>query len=241
MNGSSPIDMSYLGKEIDINQYNDMVDSLIEFASSEIDRYCNVTTFQQHEVKNEYHTMRVFDRVPYSYGYASPLLYSIFDTMEDYSELSREIMPREYPLQSVTELKVAYNLPNTAQSWTTLTERTPSQNGDFNVVKEFNSTKIIMDRRYPTYGVNNICLSYIAGYPSGHAIFTQLRMACVMMVINALNYKKKMQEVYTIRGSSVQDYSPMFDFETGGMFLSRDVCVILDRWRRPYATPNAYI
>ena len=65
-------------------------------------------------------------------------------------------------------------------------------------------------------------------------------IATVMVVINMLNYKKKMQEVATVRGSAVADMAPLFDF-AGGPFISKDVMNILDRWRRPPLTPEAYM
>lgn len=239
--GASPEDFRYLNKQMNYDQFKDLVTSYIQFATDEINRYCNVQSFHEHEVVDEIHSIVMMRNFPYVSGYSAPLLYGIYDTTEDYTELAREIFPREYPARQITSVDVAYQVSTAGQTWKHLTERMPGQNGDYNVVRRYDHTHILITRNIPRYGVNNCKISYIAGYPEGHKIWSQLKMACIMIVNNVLNYKKSSQEAYTIRGSSIQDYAPMFNNDTGGVFLSRDVALILDRWRKPYATPDAYI
>lgn len=239
--GASPQDFRFMGKQMNYEEFKDLVESYIEFATDEINRYCNVDTFEERTITDEMHSIILLRNFPYVTGYSAPLLYGIYDTTEDYSELSREVFPRAYPVQSITAVDVAYQMNTAGQTWKRLEERLPGQNGDYNVIRSFDHLHILISRNIPRYGQNNCKITYVAGYPEGHKVWSQLKMACVMIVNNILNYKKSSQEVYTIRGASIQDYSPMFVNETGGAFLSRDVTLILDKWRRPYATPDAYI
>lgn len=239
--GASPEDFRFLNKQMNYDQFKDLINSYIQFATDEIDRYCNVKTFHEHEVTDELHSMVMMRNFPYATGYSAPLLYGIYDSQEDYTELSREIFPREYPVKEITSVDVAFQPSTGGQVWKHLTERSPGVNGDYNVIQRFDHTHIQISRQVPRYGVNNCKISYVAGYPEGHQAWSQLKMACIMIVNNILNYKKASQEMYTIRGSSVQSYSPMFDNGVGGAFMTPDVMAILNRYRRPYGTPDAYV
>lgn len=241
LTGGSPQDFKVLGKPMTYEQYYALLTTYIDIATDMINQYCNVTTFEEHVVVDEMHSIQMFDRFPYSYGYTAPFLRGILDTEEDYSLSSREVFPREYPVHSIIKVFVCYQINTDGQNWKQLQERINGQAGDYNVIQRFNHCHIQITRNVPRYGVNNCKITYMAGYPAGHKIWSQLKMATVMVVNNILNYKKASQEAYTIRGSSISDYSTMFHNEIGGKFISDDVRFILDRWRRPYSTPDAYI
>ena len=242
MVGAQPQDFNYLGEEMTLPEYQQMVETMIEFAELQINRYCNVETFQLHEIEDELHSITNLDRRGTLYGWTSPLAGSIYDLQDDYSENARTILPREYPCYQVESVSVSFSAPSSPKVWKELQETTETQAGDYNVVKRFNHTHITIGYNLPRFGINNCKISYQAGYPPDHAIFSQLKMATVMIVRNILNYKKASQEAYTIRGASVSDYSQMFGgYDAGGFYLSNDVRMILDKWRRPYSTPDAYV
>ena len=53
-------------------------------------------------------------------------------------------------------------------------------------------------------------------------------------------YKKKNQEVSTIRGSGISDYAPMFENLTNGQIITPSVKAILDMYRRQPLDPSMY-
>lgn len=240
MAGFQPSDMDYLGSEMDYTQYKDFVIKKIAEATGLINRYCNVSSFEEREIVDEVHTMNQFDRMPFRYGISAPLLFNTYNYYDDYSNLTRIFFPRQQPVISVDSLKINQSLPTVEPAWIDLVQSTETTNGDYQVVTVFDQTQVYLIKRYPVYGIKNIRVTYTAGYPEDHRVWSDIRIATVMVVINMLNYKKKMQEVATVRGSAVADMAPLFDF-AGGPFISKDVMNILDRWRRPPLTPEAYM
>jgi len=239
--GASPVDFEYLGEPMTLPEFKTMVEGFIVFAEGIIHKYCNVTTFNLHNVEGELHTVGNLEGRSTLSGYSSPLVYGISDMINDFDDTNRRIMLREYPVSSVTNVNVSYTHPLGKKVWTHVDPITDEHGGQYEVVKRFLSTYILLGYNMPRYGVNNVKVDYIAGYPIGHEVFSQLKLAVAMVVKNILNYKKSSQEIYTIRGSSVQSYASMFAGTDNSIFISVEVRAIIDKWRRPYNTPDAYV
>lgn len=241
MNGFSHKNMKIFGNQMTDGEYEALVSDLCTAASELVNQWCNVVTFYEHEIVDEYHTMDTSDYhfypdyIPSVYGYAMGV------HSPDLNVKRRTFLPREYPVMNVTEVAVNratnYGIPN----WLTLTPPSDTEVGDYQVMQRFRSTKITIIRHAPLTGINNIRVSYTAGYPETDKVFKVLKRATAMIVNNYLNYKAKMQEAATLRQSAVQDYAAMFDPEYAKYILTDDVKSILELYRRPPVDPTAYV
>ena len=130
-----------------------------------VDRYCNVDTFEEHTVTDEYHTMTSFD-IPGSYRYTSystPFRVGGMFFTEQETDKARTIFPREQPV--ITVDKVEANLTSwtgsqgAPQTWVELHERGKEWTdehgevhigGDYDVISYFETSKVyLMGKLYP--------------------------------------------------------------------------------------------
>ena len=240
MNGFSHKNMKIFGAQMTDGEYELFVSDLCSAASELVNRWCNVETFYEHTIENEYHTMDTSDYyfypdyIPAVYGYAMGA------QSPDLNIRRRTFLPRDYPVLSITGVEVNRATNYGVPVWRELNPPSDTDVGDYQVIQKFKSTKIAIIRNAPLNGINNIRISYTAGYAEDDKIFTVLKRATAMIVNNYLNYKAKMQESATLRQSAVQDYAAMFDPEYAKYILTDDIKSILELYRRPPVDPTAY-
>lgn len=243
-------DMDFLGLEMELPDYKDLIDTFIGAASNIVNRYCNVESFFPHAIEDEFHSMTCVDMYSNTYGVWRPFsMYSDYITDTEKEHVS-SVYPMEQPVQSISkvEINLVRNL-GYAPQWIELheygvpyidSEGKERIGEDYQVVSRFGTTYIYLIYRYPAYGKNNIKISYEAGYKEDGDELKNIRIATAMIVNNFLINKKKVQEVATIRGAGIQDYSPMFNDITQGLLLTPEVKMILDMYRRQPLDPSMY-
>lgn len=241
MNGFSAKNMKVFGKEMTDGEFELFITDLCSAASELVNQWCNVITFYEHTITDEYHSMDTSDYhfypdyIPSVYGYAMGA------RSPDLNIRKRTFLPREYPVISVDEVKVNRASNYAKPVWMTLNPPSDDEIGDYVIAQRFKSTKVTIVRNAPSAGINNIKVSYTAGYPDNDKVFKVLKRATAMIVNNYLNYKAKMQEASTLRQSAVQDYAMMFDPEYAKYILTDDIKSILELYRRPPVDPTAYV
>lgn len=240
LNGFSHKNMKVFGMEMTDGEFELFVNDLCTAASELVNQWCNVNTFYEHDVKDEYHTMDTSDYyfypdyIPAVYGYAMGA------QSPDLNIRRRTFFPQEYPVQKITKVEVNRSTNYGIPKWLALAPPSEDWVGDYQIIRRFKSVKITIVRNAPLNGINNIRISYTAGYPEGDRVFEVLKRATAMIVNNYLNYKAKMQEAATLRQSAVQDYATMFDPEYAKYILTDDIKSILELYRRPPVDPSAY-
>ena len=240
MNGFSHHNMKIFGKEMTEGEYELFVSDLCTAASELVNRWCNVDTFYEHTIEDEYHTMDTSDYYFYPDYIPSVYGYAMGAHSPDHNVRKRTILPRDYPVMNITKVEANRATNYGAPVWMTLKPPAEDAYGDYQIVRKFKSTKITIIRNAPLNGLNNSRMSYTAGYPETDKVFTILKRATAMIVNNYLNYKAKMQEASTLRQSAVQDYAAMFDPEYAKYILTDDIKSILELYRRPPVDPTAY-
>ena len=250
VSGYSNTDFSYSGSPMAYCQFESLVKSLIEDVEVQINRYCNVNTFHEHTMTDEYHTLTGYDVGDFRYLSRTPQrLGSEFFT-EIESDHVRTLYPREQPVQVVTKVETNLSTNYTTGQWMLLHENgvpyidehgEEKIGNDYVVINELESCKIFFLRKFPQTGKNNVRITYTAGYPEDNPVWHALRSACRIAVINILNYKMRQQQVTTLRASGMMDYASLFQ-PTGSeyTYLTPEVKDILDKYRVPSLPMSMY-
>lgn len=245
ISGYSPMDFRYMDEPMTICQFNDMVTSIIEDITVQINRYCNVETFEEHEIVNEYHTLMGYDAADYRMGFYSPARTGTQFFTESYADVVRTTFPREQPVIKISKVEVNRNINYTsAPVWETVYEYGTEHDGvlgnDYMVINKLECCSIYFLRNFPQFFKDNVRISYTAGYPKGHDIWNALRSACRIAVMNVLNYKQRQQQVMTLRGSGVVDYATLFEPKNDYSYLTQEVKDIIDKYRVPALPIDMY-
>lgn len=248
VSGFSNMDFNYNGQPMTSCQFEAYVNSLIEDVTVQINRYCNVDTFEEHTVTDEYHTMTTFD-IPGSYRYTSystPFRVGGMFFAEQETDKARTVFPREQPVIQIEKVEVNLTswtgAQDAPQTWVELHERgkpwvdehgVEHIGGDYDVISYFETSKLYLVGKRPRYGKNNIRITYKAGFPKSNDIWKALRSACRIAIVNVLNYKFKQQQAVTLRASGMMDYASLVSFGNDGeySYLSKEVKDILDKYR----------
>lgn len=240
--GYSASDLSTFGCEMNQLQFENYIKQLIETSSSFVNRYCNVNTFEIHEVTDEYHTLQVPDinmtvgAYPYYGGYPIDFL-----TYPSQQRMLR-IYPRDYPVKTVTSVQINRARDNKMEDWFELQEVSTTQNGDWKLIDEgFDMKHILLTKYFPYVGTNNVKITYTAGFEPENDIWSIIKRGTILLVINFINYKKKNQEVVTVRAAGIRDYSTMFSTFTANQILTPEIQYILNMIRQRSVDPNMYV
>lgn len=249
--GFHPSDMEDLvGAEMSLEEFQKYINVLIKASSNLVNRYCNVDTFFKHEIVDEYHSMNSSDMYSNTYGIWRQFSYYADYCVDSEVEHVSTIYPREQPVRNIA--KVEINLAQVigkGPKWVKLEEwgkeyvdeeGNPHIGKDYQVISRFDTTAFRLIYRFPAYGPNNLRVTYSAGYDDGSEELEAIRVATAMVVVNFLMYKKKNQEVSTIRGAGISDYAPMFESLTNGYIITPSVKAILDMYRRQPLDPSMY-
>ena len=248
--GYSNADFSYLNEPMTYCQFSDMVSSIIEDISVQINRYCNVKTFEKHTISNELHTLTGYDSADYRMGFYSPARTGTQFFTESYADVVRTVFPREQPVISIDKVEVNRNV-NYGQGpvWEEVHEYGKpytDENGDerigndYVVIDKFETCQLYFVRNFPNFSKNNVRISYTAGYPADDDVWKALRSATRIAVTNVLNYKMRQQQIMMLRGSGVMDYASLFGLGDSYSYLTTDVRDILAKYRVPALPIDMY-
>jgi len=202
-------------------------DAILPSVDAFINRYCNVTTFELHEVVE----------LKYGKGHTDDELHSVHLTPRDED---RQYLLKEHPVHEVTKVEIDINGMTSVPEWVELSERSDDTPGSYIVVSNFDYKYLYFIRDLPLRGHNMLRVTYTAGYPEGSQELDAIRLAATRVAINLLLYKKKVQEATTIRAFATRDYAQMFTIQNEAYFLTEEVKLILNRYRRPTRNPWAY-
>lgn len=235
MSGYSENDFKYRNDTMTVCQFVDMINSFITEATTLINRYCNVDTFELHSIEEEYHTLNGFDMYDYRLGFYTPQRMATQFFTENYQEASRTCVPREQPVVSIDKVEVNVSR-NAEPNWETLKEFNvlypDGSYGDGYIVTDvFEYTSILFKRAFSYQAKNNVRITYQAGYPDDNPVWDALRAATRIVVINMLNYKQRQQQITTLRSSGMMDYASLYQLP-GDMdsYLTKDAKSILDKY-----------
>lgn len=195
-------------------QFATLLTLFINRATQLINRYCNVTSFEEHSVV-EYHDGR-----------------GATGDEKTYLETDRIYHLRE-PLISLTSVEYDSGSSTSAPTWTTLTPRSADAGGDFMLITRNETSYIRFTSIVPIKGYDNVRITYDAGYVADSPEFYDLKVACIRIVENMLLIKKKIQEATTIRATGTREASRMFEVFNESLILTDDVKDTLARYRRP--------
>lgn len=241
LNGFQTTDMEFLGEEMNFEDYHKLLRQLIDAATNLVNRYCNVQTFFKHEVVDELHTLNTADMYSNTYGVWRAFSYYNDTAIDTELEHVSTVYPFQQPVIEIKDVWIRKGWKNpSADMWEHLEqwgvpyedERGTHLGRDYHIIDRYELTYIYLNHRYPAFGKNNMRVSYIAGYEDDAMELENIKLATAMIVNNFLLYKKKIQEVATIRGAGIGDYAPMFNDLTGGLLLTPEVLTILNMYRR---------
>jgi hypothetical protein len=186
-------DFKQAGVTMTSTQWANLVTSLIAGASQQINRFCNVGSFES-TAYTEYHDGR---------GMTG-------DRGRSYREIDRTFLPHEQPVISVTSVKVDISPLSSAPSWTTMTPRAAGVAGQYAVSTDGYVTRIRFHDEVPKKGVKNVEITYMAGYASGHAVLGDIKFITMDIIANFLGKKKRGQEAAVVSwGTGTQDGANM--------------------------------
>ena len=205
------------GRAMTSSEFEDLIRDSDLYVTQMIHRYCNVTSFELHDVA-EYHDGR---------GGSN-------DERAHYQhiEADRRFYLRDNPVQSLTKVEVDLNPPYSVPNWVGVRERSDESAGDFIFVNEHEHAYIRFHNRVPWKGYRNVRISYVAGYAPESEKYQGIKMIALRMVTNLLLLKKKYQEATTIRAANVKDFAQMFDTFQESDILTIPVAAQLELYRR---------
>jgi len=251
LSGFRPEDFEFLGNEMNLEESQRLVKTLIKASSNLVNRYCNQETFLPHEIVEELHTIETYDvNASIYYGTLYPFSFYNDYMLDTEIEHRGTVYPREQPVRNIS--KVEINMARTFTmdpQWIKLEEygkkyvdeEGKTHNGrDYTVIDRFGTCSIRLLYRYPANGPNNLRITYSAGYENDSDEMANIRLATAMLVCNFLSWKKAQQEKFTIRGAGIADYAPMFSNLTNNRILTEPVKAILDMYRRQPLDPSMY-
>ena len=133
-------------------------------------------------------------------------------------------------------------IDNKIEDWFELQEVSSTQNGDWKLIDEgFDMKHILLTKYFPFVGTNNVKITYTAGFDPENDIWAIIKRATILLVTNFINYKKRNQEVVTVRAAGIRDYSTMFDTYTANKLLTPEIQYILNMIRQRSVDPNMYV
>ena len=210
--GLSNKDFMQGGHVMSQEEYVAFMDKSIQWCSQVINRYCNVKTFNLHNV-TEYHNGRYngFDEPEYQY-----------DT--DY-------FLKEFPCHSIGNVWVDRVQSNAPATFVLQPMRTDTTAGNYIAYIENELGCIHFVSHYPPVGHHNIKIEYVAGYPDDSQQLQEIRFICTRIMQNYQLFKKKVQEVATVRNTNIADYSPFYSIGISEELLTPQIRTELDRYR----------
>ena len=220
-------DFREAGEVMDETQWVSFLEDNIGNIEQMIHRYCNVTSFDPTTTIVEYHSGKGAsddEGVSYSGYFLKPYSGS-------YIENDREFYLRE-PLYTLTSVEEDVNPKTSLPNWQVRTLRTASVVGDYELITKNELSKVIFWQNIPTYGYNNVRITYKCGYGTSSAQYKEIKLSALRAMANFLLHKKKIQEAVNIRALGVRDYSQMFDIMNESVIMSNNVTTVLDKYRR---------
>ena len=205
------------GRAMTSAEFDEFIESCIDYVGQLIHRYCNVLTFELHDVI-EYHNGR---------GGSDDER-----ACAQYLEADRCFYLRDNPVASITKVEVDLNPVHAPPNWEEVNERSDTAAGDYLFINENEHAYIRFHNKVPRQGIRNVRISYSAGYAPDSAQYNELKLVALRMVTNLLLLKKKYQESTTIRNANVKDYAQMFDIFQESDILTTTVAAQLERYRR---------
>ena len=220
-------DFREAGEVMDETQWVSFLEDNIGNIEQMIHRYCNVTSFDPTTTIVEYHSGKGAsddEGVSYSGYFLKPYSGS-------YIENDREFYLRE-PLYTLNSVEEDINPKTSLPNWQVRTLRTASVVGDYELITKNELSKVIFWQNIPTYGYNNVRITYKCGYGTSSAQYKEIKLSALRAMANFLLHKKKIQEAVNIRALGVRDYSQMFDIMNESVIMSNNVTTVLDKYRR---------
>lgn len=220
-------DFREAGEVMDETQWVSFLEDNIGNIEQMIHRYCNVTSFDPTTTIVEYHSGKGAsddEGVSYSGYFLKPYSGS-------YIESDREFYLRE-PLYTLNSVEEDINPKTSLPNWQVRTLRTASVVGDYELITKNELSKVIFWQNIPTYGYNNVRITYKCGYGTSSPQYREIKLSALRAMANFLLHKKKIQEAVNIRALGVRDYSQMFDIMNESVIMSNNVTTVLDKYRR---------
>lgn len=205
------------GRVMTLTEFTAFLDSCINYVGQLIHRYCNVQTFEPHDVV-EYHNGRG----------ATDDERACFQHTED----DRSFYLRDNPVIKITKVESDTHPITEVPNWVELFERSDVSPGDYLFINDAELAYIRFHNQIPRKGIRNVRITYQAGYATDSEQFAELKLVALRMTTNLLLLKKKYQESTTIRNANVKDYAQMFDIFNESDILTTSVATQLERYRR---------
>lgn len=180
-----------------------------------IDRWCNVPTFESHTV------------IEYKNGRGASGDFGEY-LEDDYIYYLNE------PATCVTSVEenVNYGTGSSSTSWATRAPHTETVTGDYEFSDYGSVPTISFNTNVPAKGRRNLRVTYTGGYPVGSPELEDIKRLALKMATKDLVFKKKVQEAQTARAQGTKDFAPMFDAISDGNVLTKDITMMLCRYRR---------
>ena len=210
--GLSNKDFMQGGKVMSTEEYHNFMTQAIQWCSQAMNRYCNVKTFELHDVV-EYHNGR----------------YNGYDEPENQYET--DYFLKQFPVYSIGNVWVDRVQSNAPANFVLQPMRTDTQSGNYiaNIDNELGYIHFVS--HYPSKGFNNVKVEYVAGYPRDSEQYQELKLICVRLMINFQLIKKKSQEIAVVRNTNVSDYSPFYSIGMSEELFSPHIKSELDRYK----------
>lgn len=180
-----------------------------------VNRWCNVPTFELHTV------------VEYKNGRGATGDFGEY-LDDDYVYYLNE------PATSITSIEenVNYGTGTASTSWATRAQYTEVDSGDYEFFDNQSVPTISFNKSAPAKGRRNVRVTYTGGYAVGSPELTDIKRLALKMATKDLVFKKKVQEAQTARAQGTKDFAPMFDAISDGNVLTKDITMMLCRYRR---------
>ncbi len=210
--GFASSDFKQAGTTMTAIQWADLTATLVEWVTQLVNRYCNVTSFEPHQVTE------------YRNGLGA--------TGDDdtYLDDDTTFFLGEY----ATGITVYedYNSKTGTEYFVERTARSTSATGDYDVATRYELTMIKFHDNFPKEGWRNLKFTYWGGYESGSVEMDEIKMICCDIASEILKHKKKLQESTTIRATGVRDYAEMFKTDNDAVFLTEAIKMRLHKYRK---------
>lgn len=182
-------------------QWNVLLDILIDGATASINKFCGVETFGI-ATHAELHSGKPRD------GETGGIL-----------ESTRNYYLHHFPVISITSVEEDTAPKISAPNWVTRVRRGTGVAGDYELVIFGSKLSYIrFHNNFPRAEVANIRITYRAGFPVGSDELNFMKTMTCQIVANALALKKKLQEAIAARNVGTRDAEEMFQITDPRIF-----------------------
>jgi hypothetical protein len=210
--GFGAADFKQNGVTMTATQWSTFCATIVDFVTQLVNRYCNVVSFEPHEVTE------------YRNGMGAQ------GDGDTYIEEDITF----YLGEQATGIRFYedYNTKTGTEYFVERTCRSTSATGDYDVATRYGLTMIRFHDNYPKEGWHNVKITYWGGYETGSKELDEIKHICLDIATEILRHKKKLQESTTIRATGVRDYAEMFKIDNDAMFLTDGIKQRLHKYRK---------